>query len=248
MPETASPLSLETLRQQSHIWFFKPESVDDPAEVESFVSVLSKDEREKYRRFHFPEDRHRYLVSHAMVRHLLSRYVNLRPNEWRFVRSRHGRPEIANPGLSSLRFNLTHTDGLVACIVTHSVRCGIDAERICNRQNLLSVRNRMFSPSEYTQTAGLPTAAQLRYFFKHWTLREAYVKACGPGLWLSAGELSFLVTETGSILVDFGPALPDGNQGWLFQLIYPTDNHIAAAAIQCNADNNAEIQSEWFCF
>ena len=248
MQGAPSPLSLETLRQEPHIWFFDPESVDDPAEVETFISVLSNDELEKYRKYHFPEDRHRYLVSHALVRHLLSRYADLRPHEWRFVRNRHGRPEIANPDLSTLRFNLTHTDGLVACIVTHSVRCGLDAERTCNRHNLLAVAKRMFSPSEYTQMAGLPAASQLRFFFQHWTLREAYVKACGTGLWLSTGELSFSVTGAGSILVDFGPALADDNQGWLFQLLYPTENHIAATAIQCHPDSNAGIQSEWFCF
>ena len=51
-------------------------------------------------RFHFPEHRHLYLVSHLLLRTTLSRYSDLLPKSWRFVTNDHGKPRL-DPDLGS---------------------------------------------------------------------------------------------------------------------------------------------------
>ena len=162
---------------------------------------------------------------------MLSRYCAVAPRDWRFSRSEHGKPEICNPEGARLRFNLTHTAGLAACVVNLSGECGIDAEKIIGRRDPLGVAQRMFSPAEYLEQKHLSGRAQLEYFFQHWTLREAYVKARGIGIHFPTRKLFFRVDTENSVCVEFTPDIDDQNQNWQLQLLRPTPQHIAAVAI-----------------
>jgi 4'-phosphopantetheinyl transferase len=77
--------------------------------------LLSQEEQRQQLRFHFERDRHRYLVTRAMQRTVLSKYVGIAPRDWRFTSNDYGRPSIAaeHAAARGLEFNLSHTDGLV---------------------------------------------------------------------------------------------------------------------------------------
>jgi 4'-phosphopantetheinyl transferase len=225
-----SPL-LRQLGHQAHVWFIIPEAIRDASQLEACRSILSHDEVRRYGRFRFEQDRHRFLVSHAFVRNVLSRYIGLAPHEWVFSHSAHGKPEISNPGIASLRFNLTHTPGLVACVVNLNGECGIDAEKITERHAPIAVAKRMFSNQEYLQHESLAGRAQLEYFFERWTLREAYVKARGIGIHFPTRKLCFHVAGPDTIQIEFEPDIGDSNNNWQLQLLRPTEQHITAVAV-----------------
>lgn len=227
-----APTPLECLEREIHVWFVIPEAIQDEMELEACQSVLSASELARYKRFYFPEDRHSYLVSHALVRNVLSEYLNISPAEWIFYRTGHGRPEIANPGIPVLRFNLTHTAGLAACVVTLSDQCGIDAERIATRHDPLGVARRMFSEAEYKQMRQLAGRKQLEYFFIRWTLREAYVKARGIGISFPTRKLHFDIDPAGLVSVKFQLELKEQTARWHFNVLTPTPQHIGAIAIR----------------
>jgi len=243
---THSGALLEQLPPEAHVWFTIPESIRDPGTLADCLAMLCEQERERYRRFHFPADRHRFLVSHALVRRVLSRYVDLPPADWTFLNSGHGRPEISNPGLPALRFNLTHTDGLAACVVTLASECGIDAERIVARHNPAGVAQRMFSASECEQMQRLSAREQLEYFFRRWTLREAYVKARGIGISFPTRKLQFAIDERENIQVQFADGIDDTGRHWQFRLLYPTPQHIVALALGLEDSTERRIVSREF--
>lgn len=220
------------LQQESHIWYVVPEAIRSSEELAWCRSVLSERERGRYERLLFEEDRHRYLVSHALVRHTLSRYIDLEPAGWRFSLSERGKPEIANPIELPLRFNLTHTRGLAACIVNLTIDCGIDAELISARHNPHRVAKRMFSTKEQDDLRRLEGQALLRYFFERWTLREAYVKALGIGISFPVRKLCFNIKTTEDIQIRFQPDIDDHPAGWHFQLFHPTSQHILSIALR----------------
>lgn len=223
---------IDSLQREAHVWFTVPESVRDDAVLQRLEAVLSDEELGRYRRFHFPEDRHRYLVSHALVREALSHYSDIAPADWCFSRREHGRPEIANPGIPPLRFNLTHTAGLACCIVTLDDDCGIDAEKITARHASTRIAKRMFSEAEYRELQQLQGQQHLEYFFTRWTLREAYVKARGIGIFHPTGMLTFTLAADGSFAVS-GDAGIDNNKEalWNFQLLKLSEAHITATAL-----------------
>jgi len=177
-------------------------------------------------------DSHHYLVAHTLLRHALSRYVDIPPAGWTFSHGEHGRPEISNPAAAALRFNLTHTTGLVGCVITLDSDCGIDAEAVGDRHNPMGVARRMFSEPERLAMQQLEDAALLDYFYTRWTLREAYVKARGIGIAFPTRKLQFGLDDKENVTVKFDAGLQENACDWQFHLLRPTPDHIAAIAVR----------------
>ncbi len=233
---------LQRCEQEVHVWLTRPEEVTDADQLQEYLSLLSIGEIERYRQFRFGEDRHRYLVSHALVRRALSAYVDVDPASWQFSNNAHGRPEISGPDIApSLRFNLTHTAGLVACIVALELDCGIDAEKVSARGNLTGVAEKLFAASEQQALKGLDGDALLEAFFSYWTLHEAYCKALGVGIAHSKRNYRFLPESDGQWMIDFDAPSDDESHHWQFALMKPTTQHLVAVAIHTPAAANKAI-------
>ncbi len=128
-------------------------------------------------------------------------------------------------------FNLTHTDGLCACVVTLNRACGIDAENIHRTNRLNAVAQRMFAEEELLM---LDENTDGQYqFFNFWTLREAYVKALGTGLGGSSKEYYFNVDTTDlSASIIFRNSRQTESNNWQFNLFEPTEQHRLAVAFE----------------
>jgi 4'-phosphopantetheinyl transferase len=242
------PDLLYRLKQESHVWFVRPETVRDRATLSGFLATLSAEEAERHRRYRFEEDRHRFLVSHALVRQALSRYGGLAPQAWQFSHSENGKPEISNPGVPPLRFNLTHTAGLVACVINLFGECGIDAEKIVPRHRPGAVARRMFSSEEYLNHQALGGYDRLEYFFERWTLREAYVKARGIGIRFPTQKLCFRIDSSQAIRLELAPDMDDKGENWQLALIRPTTQHVLAVAIARNRESPKAIVTREYAF
>jgi 4'-phosphopantetheinyl transferase len=224
------PADLRSLHSENHVWFIDPETVANPSQLEACRSVLSTDEMRRAARLRFPADRHLYLVSHALVRRVLSAYCTIAPQQWLFSCNERGKPEIANSAAPALRFNLTHTHRLAACIVSMGVDCGIDAEHISTRHNPKGVARRMFSPEEVARLEALRDDARLEYFYSGWTLREAYVKARGLGIAFPTHKLAFEFADPHRVRARFDTDIDDDPLRWTFRLFRPTREHVLATA------------------
>ena len=173
-----------------HVWCCHPERVTDPALLSRYVAMLSDEERRRWRRYVFEKDRHRHLVSWALVRWALSHYASIEPVAWRFHRGPWGKPEILEAP-DGLRFNLSHTDGLVACAVTRDRAVGIDVERLDRDVAGAEVAERSFAPAELAAWRELSGDAQHERFFTYWTLKEAFIKADGRGIGFGLQRFAF---------------------------------------------------------
>jgi len=223
------------LRTEVHVWFCNPSTMQDEATLSDYKSVLSKQEVAQYQRFHFDKDRHDYLVSHALLRYALSKYAELPASRWQFTRDENGKPELASPSaVSGLCFNLTHTDGLSACIITSNRRCGIDAENIHRKNRLNAVARRMFAEEEQVQLDVKNMQPQFYYF---WTLREAFVKALGTGLAGSSKEFYFDVDMKDLRVVMHHRGISSAeNRRWHFRLHQLTPEHVLALGFESHDD------------
>lgn len=208
------------------------------AKRESYLPLLAPGEHERMGRLVFARDRHRFLLTRALVRTMLSRYAAVAPADWQFIANVHGRPEILNPpaGVPDLRFNISHTDGLIACAVTIGREIGVDVEHV-NRRLTQDVAARYFAPSEVAHLRSLPAEAQDRVFFDYWTMKEAYIKARGLGLALPLGDFAFHFSPDGPPAITFEPSLPDDPSTWQFQQDWPTSIHRLGLAIRRTGDD-----------
>jgi 4'-phosphopantetheinyl transferase len=170
-----------------------------------------------------------HLLARALVRTTLSRYASVPPESWRFEVGAHGKPEIV--GAPGLRFNLSHTDGVVACAVAADVDVGVDVEDSQRRSSYLQVARRFFAAAEVDALERLPEVEQRQRFFEIWTLKEAYIKARGLGLPLPLRRFAFDRSDPASIAVAFDAELGESPEDWQLALARPTERHVLALAL-----------------
>jgi 4'-phosphopantetheinyl transferase len=230
MPRTSHASALES---EVHVWLARPGVVADSAHQTDCIALLCADEIARYRRFRFAQDRRLYLVSRTLLRRVLSTYADIEPADWRFTRGAYGRPEIAGPASAlSLRFNLSHTQGLAACVVTLESDCGIDVERIVGRRMLPEIAAKVFAEPEQRDLCEREgTAGYRERFFTYWTLREAWCKALGTGLAHADRSAWFELDEAGACRIHGHSGQPGAGGYWQTAVMRPTAEHVLALAV-----------------
>ena len=227
-----------------HIWLAEPDSaMATTGAVDDCVSLLDADETRRYRSFRFDRDRQCFLAAHVLLRTTLSRYAPLEPSQWTFKKNAYGRPQISAPSYAlPLQFNLSHTDGLVACAVTRDADVGIDVEALSRPTPGLDVAERFFSPEEYRMLRQAPASQQHELFFAIWTLKEAYIKARGMGLSLPLDQFAFDLHHLEIRGVHFRENLNDSPERWQFDVQRAEPGHILAFAVRRHGAGNLLAQ------
>lgn len=221
-----------------HVDLLLTDNAEALAKRDQYLRLLSLDEHERMARLVFERDRHRFLLTRALVRTTLSRYGAVAPADWQFLANVHGRPEILDrpAGVPDLRFNISHTDGLIACAVTIGREVGVDVEHV-GRRLTRDVAARFFAPTEVAHLQSLPEDEQERVFFDYWTLKEAYIKARGFGLALPLGDFAFHLSADDAPAITFEPSMPDDPATWQFLQEWPTPTHRLGLAIRRTGDD-----------
>src|SRR5215472_8808211 len=70
-----------------HLWLTSCEAISDERLLVSFREVLNATAKKEESRFYFARDRHRCLVTRALVRTVLSRYDSVDPKDWVFLQT-----------------------------------------------------------------------------------------------------------------------------------------------------------------
>ncbi|HUY87147.1 MAG TPA: 4'-phosphopantetheinyl transferase superfamily protein [Pirellulales bacterium] len=241
MPEL--PLACDEV----HVWHAAPEQITQPERLAWFESLLSDDERARWRRFVRPTDALHYLVAHALVRTVLSQYAQVAPEAWRFEANEFGRPQVAEPAKAKeLQFNLSHTPGLVVCGVAWRREIGVDIENLERPGLELRIADRYFSPREAAELRSLPLERQRERFFEYWTLKEAYIKARGVGMSLPLDRFTIQLRPQEPIAISFAPPLADDSASWQFAQFRPTTKHVLAVAVRRSRGEDCRILLQEF--
>lgn len=204
-----------------------------PESLARLRSLLTADELAQADRMRFEVDQVQRVVARALVRLALSRGTGVLPSDWRFVRNQYGRPEIATPKeWRHLSFSITHTHGMVACLLSGSAEVGIDAEQIRVIEDADEIARRYFSAAESRVISSTRRAERSEAFLRIWTLKESYVKARGIGLSLPLDEFSLEPDRSsGLVKATFSAGLEPTPSRWSFQLHAYAATHIIATAV-----------------
>lgn len=218
---------------EAHLWYVLEDQVKEPLLLSRYEALLAPEERVRRDRYRFEKNRHEYLLTRALVRTVLSRYEPVAPAAWTFSANAHGCPAVATPEPARwLRFNLTNTAGLVACLVARDRDVGVDVEDVERHGETVQIADRFFSPVEVAELRAQPEARQRARFFDYWTLKEAYIKARGMGLAIPLDHFSYLLAEGRPIGIAFAPELPDDPAAWQFAQLRPTPRHLVSLALR----------------
>jgi 4'-phosphopantetheinyl transferase len=228
----SAPRRLSLDGASADLWYALVDELVDPAPLAACQALLSNEERVQQARYVREADRKLHGISRALLRATLSRYADVPAAAWTFARNAYGKPEIAGPpGDTDLRFNLSHTAGLVVLLVARGRDVGVDAEAVDRRGRHLEHPEHFFSADEVRALRALPATAQRQRFFELWTLKEAYIKARGLGLALPLQEFSLRLATGRPPRIAFSAALPDDPGAWQFYSAQLGTRHQLAAAI-----------------
>ncbi len=213
-----------------HVWLAFYDEVSDERLHFAYRELLSAAEKEQEPRFYFARDRRRYLVTRALVRTVLSRYVSIHPKEWIFSTNAYGRPGIENAQArdACLSFNISHTHSLIVLGVTMRRALGVDVENVRAREVSIQVADRYFAPQEVAALTATPPNQQQYRFFEYWTFKEAYIKARGMGLSLPLDKFSFHYPDDHAVEIAIHPELGDDSARWQFWQFLPTPEYLVA--------------------
>lgn len=225
--------SLPMLSCDAHaidLWLTYYDEASSPALQERMRLLLSDAERAQQARFHFADDRLRYLVTRAMVRTVLSRYAAVAPAAWTFATNAYGRPELAARHAGyGLHFNISHTRGLIALAISANRDLGVDVEHLTARAGAAGIASQFFSPHEVAALGALPEAHRQERFFEYWTFKESYIKARGMGLSLPLDRFSFELSDPQAVRIAFDDGFGDSDpQRWCFWQARPTPDYLLA--------------------
>lgn len=243
---------------EAHLWYVWTERVRSQRLQAAYRELMDPSERQRNDRFHSAQRRHEHLVTRALVRTTLSLYhPTVDPATWGFTANQYGRPEVAYPACNpKLFFNLSHTDGLVACLVAAERDIGVDVEKITRSQvGGIEIAESHFSTAEVEDLRSLPASEQRDRFFDYWTLKEAYIKARGLGLQIPLDQFTFHVlarpvggwrrAKAPPISISFGSQIHDDPGSWQFELLRLTESYRLAMALRRRqaADLRVRIQA-----
>jgi 4'-phosphopantetheinyl transferase len=217
--------------QDAHLWRVDPRTLAEPPVHERCLRLLSQSERARHDRLAVPARRLELAAAHALVRIALSDLCGNEPHDWRIRRDSMGRPVVEGP-VEGLHVSITHTPGLVACLVSRHRVCGVDAEQVSPRVPYMRIAEQVFSPGELDQLRSLDDAARIDRFFLLWSVKEAFAKARGDGACAPLDRIEVGLGGEGSVRLMI-PAGAGGSNGdrWSVQWSRPSQEHVMATCV-----------------
>jgi 4'-phosphopantetheinyl transferase len=159
-----------------HVWRAASEVDWDAAR-----HVLAPSEWRQAARFRVDEDRDRFLATHLTLRLLLADYLDTDPAALDFTCNAHGKPSLAFDW-TGMRFNLSHSDGLLLIACGRGREVGVDLELMRDNVPFEMLADAYFEPEDAWQLRLLAPHEKARHFYEVWTRTEACLKADGVGL------------------------------------------------------------------
>lgn len=178
----------------------------DPSACDAF---LDEAERATAERFRVPGRRRRYLLGRMLLRHILADLLGSEPADIGIELGHNNRPRLGESmageaqrrlGLP-LDFNLSSTEGRIACGLALGARIGVDVEAPRPLDDLHDLARTVLAAEEIAWMDAQPEPLQA--FYRLWTLKEAAAKAHGEGLGLPFPELRIQPDGAGGLFADF---------------------------------------------
>lgn len=157
------------------------------AELNELEQLLTPDERARADRLIVRQIRSRFVAGRGLLRRILGSYLKREPGRLTLKTNPYGKPFLAEqPGGQRLTFNLSHSADLAILALVRDCEVGIDLEQTRVDLPYRAMAQQFFSRREQADLFSLPAELQPAAFYRCWTRKEAYLKACGSGFSQSA--------------------------------------------------------------
>jgi 4'-phosphopantetheinyl transferase len=225
------------------------------AQITFLYTLLSKEESARVARFLHDSDRRLALGSRLLQRALIGHVLGVKLSDVLISRTPYGKPFCANLqqlliaqperqlALKQWNYNVSHHGSKVVIICEPNRICGVD---ILDSSDLRPIAQEgglktylqcfkdKFAPQEWAvinQTKDCDRSC-LTEFYRHWAMKEAYIKALGTGLSYDLQRVRFEYVTASSADSTTAIAYIDGiaQRDWLIELKH-IDSYIICVAL-----------------
>jgi 4'-phosphopantetheinyl transferase len=164
------------------------------------LDCLSVDERDTVERFHFLEDKLKFIQRRLFYRHVLGYYCDIAPADIIFKKNKFGKPYMSfEQNTAGISFSCSSSKDIAVIALMNGGELGVDIENMIDYFTISKVSPQLFTQYEISKIGKSENGRQL--FFELWTKKEALAKARGTGI--AYGSLNqFDVTANPTILTE----------------------------------------------
>ena len=220
-------------KSEIHLWQLEQADFELSSLQRHCLAWLTELELKRFQRLQFDRHRKQLLLGRVLMRVALSNYDrSVAAASWNFTHNDYGKPAISEEQNSaSLYFNLSHSVEKVVLAVSRFKDIGVDVQCARKSRRIAAISQRYFSGTEADELLILPEEQRQSRFYDLWTLKEAYIKACGKGFTIPLQHFSYGFLGDNKLTVDFDAQLYDVESMWqLWQLSAGPDFKLAIAA------------------
>ncbi|XP_077286519.1 L-aminoadipate-semialdehyde dehydrogenase-phosphopantetheinyl transferase [Arctopsyche grandis] len=236
--------------KNTYRWAFHvPSWTPTDAEIMLSSACIQSEEKERISRFVFKQDFKSSLIGRLMMRKFVNVSMSIPYSDIIFQRDQKGKPVYNSEKCThKFDFNISHQgDYVVLAGHVGEAKVGIDVMNIVppvnkNVPEFFRLMNRQFSAHEWSSIKKFNTVKdQLSSFYRHWCLKESYVKNIGVGITVDLQSISFNVItprlKVGEFITDTDVNVNGVNlKGWIFEESSLDDNHSVAVAVDLRGE------------
>ncbi|KAM4567127.1 L-aminoadipate-semialdehyde dehydrogenase-phosphopantetheinyl transferase [Odontesthes bonariensis] len=208
---------------------------------------IQQEEKDRIGQFVYAKDAKSALAGRLLLRRFVCERMGIPWSEITLARSPRGKPYLAAPLKvnsdydKSWRFNLSHQGDYAVLAAEQGVQVGVDVMKTTmsgssSVPEFFRIMTRQFTEYEWStiQSAG-SEHQQLAAFYRHWALKESFIKAIGTGLGFNLQRVEFhLASEAltqGKLLRQTKMCLDEEEEeDWIFEeSLLDADHHVAVA-------------------
>ncbi|WP_196161772.1 4'-phosphopantetheinyl transferase superfamily protein [Reinekea sp. G2M2-21] len=222
------------------LYYLKPSEVTYEKTLLNLTSIISNEEKFTISQFRRGRDRHSALVTRAVTRLLLSKYISAKPEDLVFSKVKNGKPILFDSDCE-VRFNLSHTSDCVVWAITSGKDVGIDIEIVNGANDMRELWTNIFTPQECAYIESFSSGNRACAFFDLWTLKESFLKATGEGLSVSLGSFEFGVKDGCYTLIN-SHLKNITTQNYFFRSLSIPPNYRVAICVAGNKDFDLTVK------
>ncbi len=198
-----------------------------PLDIGEGLRFVSPGRRRKVSAYQNERDRKLSLGAELLLNYGLRQLAPQTPRPAETIADVHGKPRLTG---SPFHFNLSHSGAYAVCAICDRP-VGVDVEQ--EVETSLEIARKFFHPDEYRRIAACPNPTSC--FFKHWVLKESYLKAVGLGFGRALNSFCIDLDDGSARVTENGLTLPFVLASWLM------DGHHLAVCCKSHAPLTLDV-------
>ncbi|KAM4043976.1 L-aminoadipate-semialdehyde dehydrogenase-phosphopantetheinyl transferase-like isoform 1-T1 [Anomaloglossus baeobatrachus] len=205
---------------------------------------VQPEEAQRIAHFMFTRDAKAAMAGRLLIRKLIAEKLQIPWDKIVLDRTAKGKPFLvsgAPPHLTNFSFNVSHQGDYAVLAAESELQVGVDIMKTDrpgsgSTEEFFRIMHRQFTEREWRSINSMGSDwAQLDMFYRHWALKESFIKAIGVGLGFNLQRIEFKVSpvhmEPGKVYTETKMWLDDEDENWVFEETLLDEKHHVSVAL-----------------